>query len=431
MFIHELAQRTGVSAKTIRYYEAVGLLPRPQRASNHYRLYTEADVELLRFIVGARRLGYPLGEIAQFLTVQETGSLPCQQVLTSLEVRLNDIERQIADLQTLRRTLQGIQRTAQERPQPEKCDNQCVCHLLMLPPVPEESECNEGNNVMDELECSSDWHGTASGLNAASGQHSPCHETRCADHPTSASLPIDSRQELRHSPWNAIRRGLLLVIACIASPCCSPMIVSLGIALLTGTPLALWLTHHRGWISSGLTVISILSLMLAVRWMLGQQRSFELPAQLRGILHQFVRSSLDQHRAKAGHMEERTMMRDEHEKSQGEQPSPLVCDLTALHATQRKNHFIMIHRISAAVQEIKELPHGYAFRLAEEQITLLQIADFLANERRCCSFFHFTLSIEPEGGAVWLHLTSPDGVKAVLQAVFEASLESQFVTEIA
>jgi DNA-binding transcriptional MerR regulator len=56
MLIHELAQRTGISAKTIRYYESVGLLPPPQRARNQYRLYTEHDAVLLRFIVGARSL---------------------------------------------------------------------------------------------------------------------------------------------------------------------------------------------------------------------------------------------------------------------------------------------------------------------------------------------------------------------------------------
>jgi MerR family transcriptional regulator, copper efflux regulator len=48
MLIRELAQRTGISAKTIRYYESVGLLPRPQRADNRYRLYTDTDIALLR-----------------------------------------------------------------------------------------------------------------------------------------------------------------------------------------------------------------------------------------------------------------------------------------------------------------------------------------------------------------------------------------------
>ena len=132
MLIRELAQRTGVSTKTIRYYESVGLLPCPQRASNHYRLYTEADVELLRFIIGARSLGYPVTEIAQFLAGRFDGSLPCQQVLISLEARLQEIERRIADLQVVRATLLQIQQEAASRPQPPTCDDQCVCHLLTI-----------------------------------------------------------------------------------------------------------------------------------------------------------------------------------------------------------------------------------------------------------------------------------------------------------
>jgi MerR family copper efflux transcriptional regulator len=132
MLIRELAQRTGVSTKTIRYYESVGLLPRPQRGSNRYRLYTEADVELLCFIVGARSLGYPLTEIARFLAARDNGSLPCQQVLTSLETRLHEVERRIADLQVVRATLERIQQAAQARPQPANCDDQCVCHLLIV-----------------------------------------------------------------------------------------------------------------------------------------------------------------------------------------------------------------------------------------------------------------------------------------------------------
>src|SRR5262245_56579104 len=99
MLIRELAQRTGVSTTTIRDYESVALLPCPQRAGKSYRIYTEADVELLRFIVGARSLGYPLSEIAQFLAARDDGSLPCQQVLASLSARLHEIERRFEDLQ--------------------------------------------------------------------------------------------------------------------------------------------------------------------------------------------------------------------------------------------------------------------------------------------------------------------------------------------
>jgi DNA-binding transcriptional MerR regulator len=135
MLIHELAQRTGISAKTIRYYESVGLLPPPQRARNQYRLYTEHDAVLLRFIVGARSLGYPIADIARFLAVGENSSLPCQQVLASLDARLADIERRIADLQAVHDTLERIRSAAAQQTQPQEYDGQCVCHLLMIPSV--------------------------------------------------------------------------------------------------------------------------------------------------------------------------------------------------------------------------------------------------------------------------------------------------------
>ena len=54
MVIHELAKHTGVPAKTIRYYECIGLLSRPKRAANNYRQYAPAEAERLRFIASAR-----------------------------------------------------------------------------------------------------------------------------------------------------------------------------------------------------------------------------------------------------------------------------------------------------------------------------------------------------------------------------------------
>src|SRR5438477_13053636 len=96
-----------------------------------------------------------------------------------------------------------------------------------------------------------------------------------------------------------------------------------------------------------------------------------------------------------------------------EQEAALACDLTAIPATQGKQHSGAAERLFAAVQEVRELPDGYALCLSEERVTLQEIAAFITNERLCCPFFHFTLSIEPQGVAVWLHLTGGEGVKAV------------------
>jgi hypothetical protein len=82
MLIHDLAKQTGVPAKTIRYYESIGLLPRPKRATNNYRQYTPADVERLRFIASARNLGFSLADVAEILAARDDGIAPCHLPLT-------------------------------------------------------------------------------------------------------------------------------------------------------------------------------------------------------------------------------------------------------------------------------------------------------------------------------------------------------------
>lgn len=83
--ISQLAERTGVPATTLRYYESTGLLP-AQRSPAGYRLYDEPAVERLGFITTAKRLGLPLDEIAELLRVWETGA--CVQVKADLWPRL-------------------------------------------------------------------------------------------------------------------------------------------------------------------------------------------------------------------------------------------------------------------------------------------------------------------------------------------------------
>jgi predicted MFS family arabinose efflux permease len=67
--------------------------------------------------------------------------------------------------------------------------------------------------------------------------------------------------------WKKIRSGLMFVVACVASPCCTPLIVPLALALLAGTPFAIWASAHLGWVYGGLTLLSVVSLVLGLRWM--------------------------------------------------------------------------------------------------------------------------------------------------------------------
>ena len=85
MEIHELEARTGVTAKTIRYYEQEGVLPPPRRKPNGYREYDVNDVERLKFVVGARQLDFSLDDIAEILALRDRREAPCRFVLDLLE----------------------------------------------------------------------------------------------------------------------------------------------------------------------------------------------------------------------------------------------------------------------------------------------------------------------------------------------------------
>ena len=83
--------------------------------------------------------------------------------------------------------------------------------------------------------------------------------------------------------WKKIRSGLMFLIACIASPCCTPLIVPLGLSLLAGTPIAVWASANLGWVYGGLTLLSIVSLVLGIRWLnaktRAKRRENQLPSQ--------------------------------------------------------------------------------------------------------------------------------------------------------
>ncbi len=87
MQIRDLVRASGVPAKTIRYYESIGLLPPAQRAANNYRRYQPTDVDRLRFIANARSLGIRLGDIAEILAARDQGIAPCDRVLGVLAKR--------------------------------------------------------------------------------------------------------------------------------------------------------------------------------------------------------------------------------------------------------------------------------------------------------------------------------------------------------
>ncbi|MCM8748254.1 heavy metal-responsive transcriptional regulator [Thermomicrobiaceae bacterium CFH 74404] len=123
--IGELARRAGVNSRTIRFYEAIGLLPEPARLPNGYRVYGARDLERLRFIRRAQSLGLPLDAIRDILALHSAGSRPCCRVRELAEQRLAEIDRQIRELQRLRSELAALVERAARTPQSEAGDGVC------------------------------------------------------------------------------------------------------------------------------------------------------------------------------------------------------------------------------------------------------------------------------------------------------------------
>jgi DNA-binding transcriptional MerR regulator len=116
MRIGELAARLGVNPKTIRFYEARGLLPDPERLPSGYRDYGSEDESRLAFIKTAQRLGLSLDEIGEILAFKERGERPCSYVLLVLDTQLSDIDRRIGELVRLRAELVALKGRADQLP---------------------------------------------------------------------------------------------------------------------------------------------------------------------------------------------------------------------------------------------------------------------------------------------------------------------------
>jgi DNA-binding transcriptional MerR regulator len=108
LFIGTLAKQAGVSPKTIRYYEAVGVLPPAQRGENRYRLYPKETVALLQFITKAKAFGFTLAEIKEIVGVRRQGQQPCAHVQRLVEQKIVDLDRMLADFVALRKRLKRL-----------------------------------------------------------------------------------------------------------------------------------------------------------------------------------------------------------------------------------------------------------------------------------------------------------------------------------
>ncbi len=102
MKIGELARKTGCQVVTIRYYEKEGLLGSPERTGSNYRIYSEHDLDRLRFIRHCRLHGMTLAEIRELLAFREHPTRNCEWIDSLVEKHIRNVDEQIAALQHLR-----------------------------------------------------------------------------------------------------------------------------------------------------------------------------------------------------------------------------------------------------------------------------------------------------------------------------------------
>ncbi len=106
--IGELAKATDTKVETVRYYERIGLLPKPGRTSGNYRAYGGAELGRLSFIRRARDLGFPIEQIRALLDLSDDRSRDCATIDEIATAHLREVDRKIADLAALRRELSAL-----------------------------------------------------------------------------------------------------------------------------------------------------------------------------------------------------------------------------------------------------------------------------------------------------------------------------------
>ncbi|XGB41118.1 MAG: heavy metal-responsive transcriptional regulator [Nodosilinea sp. LVE1205-7] len=106
--IGQVSRRSGLSIKTIRYYEEIGLIAAVSRSQGGFRQFSPGCLSRLSFIKQAQSLGLSLTEISQILTLHDRGQPPCNLVRSTLQEKIHAIDDRITNLTSLRNTLKAL-----------------------------------------------------------------------------------------------------------------------------------------------------------------------------------------------------------------------------------------------------------------------------------------------------------------------------------
>lgn len=112
--IGELAERCNVNKETVRYYERIGLIPKPNRNDSGYRIYSEQIVDRLNFIKRMQELGFTLSEIDKLLGVVDRDEAKCRDMYGFTVAKIEDIQGKIQDLQKIEQMLITLKESCPE-----------------------------------------------------------------------------------------------------------------------------------------------------------------------------------------------------------------------------------------------------------------------------------------------------------------------------
>ena len=119
-----VAKAVGVNVQTLRYYERVGLLPKPKRSTSGYRIYSDATVRTVMFVKRAQELGFTLREVKELLRFRTAGLQSRDAVRAAAQAKVADLDARIADLAAIRSALSSLL---------ERCSCECTkpeCPIL-------------------------------------------------------------------------------------------------------------------------------------------------------------------------------------------------------------------------------------------------------------------------------------------------------------
>lgn len=103
--IGEVAQQSGIGIEALRFYERSGVLGKPPRTANGYRLYDESVLNRLAFIKKAQTLGFSLDEIRRIIAESQTGESPCEEVREIMRRRLTELDERMREMRRYRKEL--------------------------------------------------------------------------------------------------------------------------------------------------------------------------------------------------------------------------------------------------------------------------------------------------------------------------------------